>query len=245
VSALGYYLEDEGIATTIISLIRVHSEKVRAPRNLFVPYELGRPLGAPNDSDTQKRVLKAALDLLVRDDGPCVIEDFDDDSDYQAATSGWVNPAADIGGDVDTNNIAATRAAVQAEVTALKPLFDQAVAESGRDPVGISGLSMDQIVDYIPAFLGDPPDSLREDMSGSLLMRYAADDLKAYYLQAASAGDVTPSSVQLTDWFWQQTAAAKVLIALREKWKDSDNKGLKMVCGSFMVPHMQVHGLGL
>ncbi|MBT5161958.1 MAG: hypothetical protein HOL89_19300, partial [Alphaproteobacteria bacterium] len=48
-SALGHFLEEEGIATTIISLIRVHSEKVRPPRSLFVPFELGRPLGAPND----------------------------------------------------------------------------------------------------------------------------------------------------------------------------------------------------
>jgi len=249
VSALGHFLEEEGIATTIISLIRVHSEKVRPPRSLFVPFELGRPLGAPNDPALQKQVLKAALDLLDRDDGASFIEDFDHDGIYQAPTPGWQNLAADMAVQVDMSNMAATLAAVRAEVAALKPLYDQAVAESGRDPVGTSGLSMDQIADYVTAFLGEPPESApdgaRVDVSVAMILRYAADDLKAFYLHATSAGDLTPSSVQQTDWFWQQTAAAKVLIALRAKWMDSDNTGLKTVCGRFMIPHMQIHGLGL
>jgi hypothetical protein len=32
-----------------------------------VPFELGRPLGVPNDADFQKRVLLAAFDLLAKD----------------------------------------------------------------------------------------------------------------------------------------------------------------------------------
>jgi hypothetical protein len=245
VSALGHFLEEEGIATTIISLIRVHSEKVRPPRSLFVPFELGRPLGAPNDPAMQKQVLKAALDLLDRDDGPSFIEDFAYDGAYQAPTEDWQNPAADMAVAADISDMVATRAAVQAEIAALKPLYDQAVAQSGRDPVGTSGLTTEQIADYATAFLGEPPESPRADISAAMLLRYAADDLSAFYLHATSAGDLTPSSVQQTDWFWQQTAAAKVLIALRAKWMDSDNTGLKTVCGRFMIPHMQIHGLGL
>jgi hypothetical protein len=249
VSALGHFLEEEGIATTIISLIRVHSEKVRPPRSLFVPFELGRPLGAPNDPAMQKQVLKAALDLLDRDDGPSFIEDFDYDGAYQVPTEGWQNPAADVAVQADPSDMLAIRTAVQAEVAALKPLYDQAVAQSGRDPVGTSGLAMEQIADYVTAFLGEPPESspdgARPDISVAMILRYAADDLTAFYLHATSAGDLTPASVQQTDWFWQQTAAAKVLIALRAKWMDSDNTGLKTVCGRFMIPHMQIDGLGL
>ncbi|MBT3701183.1 MAG: hypothetical protein HOG12_06670 [Alphaproteobacteria bacterium] len=252
-SALGHFLEEEGIATTIISLIRVHSEQVRPPRSLFVPFELGRPLGAPNDPAMQKQVLKAALDLLDRDDGPSFIEDFDYDGAYQEPTEDWQNPAADMAVDTDVSDMAAARAAVRTEVAALRPLYDKAVAQSGRDPVGTSGLAMEQIADYVTAFLGEPPESppdgARADISVAMILRYAADDLTAFYLHATSAGsltrDLTPSSVQQTDWFWQQTAAAKVLIALRAKWMDSDNTGLKTVCGRFMIPHMQIHGLGL
>ena len=248
-SALGHYLEEEGIATTIISLIRVHSEKVKAPRSLWVPFELGCPMGPANRPDLQKRVLKAALELLERNDGPSIIEDFDYDGPWVEPDPDWQNPAADMGAEVDVTDMASARAALQAEVEALMPLYDQAIAESGGDPVGVSGLSMDQIVDHIPAFLGDPPETplscTREGLSAGMQLRYGADDLKAYYLMAATAGEGNPSPGQLGDWFWQQTAAAKTLIALRAKWKDSDDQRLKVICGAFLVPHVQVHGLGL
>ena len=248
-SALGHFLEEEGIATTIISLIRVHSEKVKPPRSLWVPFELGCPMGPANRRDVQKRVLKAALDLLERDLGPSIIEDFDHDGSWVEPDPDWQNPAADTGVDVDVTDVASARAALQSEVSALKPLYDQAMAQTGRDPVGVSALSMDAIVEHITAFLGDPPDEppvgTREGLSAGMQLRYGADDLKAYYLFAATAGDGNPSPGQLGDWFWQQTAAAKVLIALRARWKDSDDSRLKVICGSFMVPHVQVHGLGL
>ena len=63
-SAVGHYLEDEGIPTVGISLVREHSEKIRPPRALWVPFMLGRPLGAPDAPDFQRRVLRAALELL-------------------------------------------------------------------------------------------------------------------------------------------------------------------------------------
>jgi hypothetical protein len=40
VSALGHYLEEEGIATVAISLIRPQTENTKPPRALWVPFEL-------------------------------------------------------------------------------------------------------------------------------------------------------------------------------------------------------------
>jgi len=74
VSAIGHYLEAAGIPTVSISLIRLHSEKMRPPRALWVPYELGRPMGVPNDAAFQTRVLRAALSLLARTDGPLIVD---------------------------------------------------------------------------------------------------------------------------------------------------------------------------
>jgi hypothetical protein len=42
---------------------------------LWVPFELGRPLGLPDDPALQTRVLVAALKLLEAEKGP-VLEDF-------------------------------------------------------------------------------------------------------------------------------------------------------------------------
>ncbi len=54
---LAHYLEDEGIRTTQIALIRKHTEEIKPPRALAVSFELGRPLGAPNDPQFQIKVL--------------------------------------------------------------------------------------------------------------------------------------------------------------------------------------------
>ena len=37
---LGHYFESEGIASTQISLVRVHTENIKPPRALWVPFEL-------------------------------------------------------------------------------------------------------------------------------------------------------------------------------------------------------------
>jgi hypothetical protein len=79
VSALGHYLEEEGIATVAVVLIRPQAENTKPPRVLWVPFELGRPFGPPNDPTFQKRVVLTALGMLVEDGGPVRIIDFPDD----------------------------------------------------------------------------------------------------------------------------------------------------------------------
>jgi D-proline reductase (dithiol) PrdB len=52
VSALAHFIEDEGIATTGISLVREHTAGYRPPRFLWVPFPLGRPFGACGKAPT-------------------------------------------------------------------------------------------------------------------------------------------------------------------------------------------------
>jgi hypothetical protein len=91
VGALGHFLEREGIATTGISLVREHTETVRPPRALWVTFELGRPLGLPDDPPFQRRVVKAALDLLGRTDDP-LIADYPEHVMEEADFTGWACP---------------------------------------------------------------------------------------------------------------------------------------------------------
>ena len=51
-SALGHYIEEEGIATVAISLIRPQTENTKPPRALWVPFELGRSFGPPGSTVT-------------------------------------------------------------------------------------------------------------------------------------------------------------------------------------------------
>lgn len=73
-------LEATGLATTSISMVREHTEKVKPPRAVFVPFPFGNALGRPNDAALQHRVLRAALDLLAEPAGP-VLRDFPDDAE--------------------------------------------------------------------------------------------------------------------------------------------------------------------
>ena len=68
-------IEREGIATVSISLLREVVGTLKPPRALFVPFPMGFPLGAPNNSELQHQVIAAALRLLERDDLP-VLENF-------------------------------------------------------------------------------------------------------------------------------------------------------------------------
>jgi hypothetical protein len=79
---------------TGISLVRDNTERLRPPRFLWVPFELGRPFGAPDEPEFQTKVLRTALALLERQDGPPILEDFPDDAPGDGATdmTGWTCP---------------------------------------------------------------------------------------------------------------------------------------------------------
>ncbi|MGH9689997.1 MAG: hypothetical protein ACRD4Q_04430 [Candidatus Acidiferrales bacterium] len=59
-----------------ITLLRTLTLRVRPPRALAVDRSLGYPLGAPNDSALQKRIVMAALELLLRPVQEPLIVDF-------------------------------------------------------------------------------------------------------------------------------------------------------------------------
>ncbi len=238
-SALGHYLEEEGIATVAISLIRPQTENTKPPRALWVPFELGRPFGPPNDPAFQKRVILAALRLLEREDGPVIIEDFPDDDPRAQPDPAWHPPHLPAAAAGASAEALATR--LEREIALLQSAHDRWVAQHGCTTVGLSGLSMADCSRYVADWVrGKAPPSPREGFSAILLLRFAVDDVKAYCLEAAAAGSGKPSSRQLGDWFWNDTAAGAAVIALRAIGLASEDERLKAVLGNFMVPAARV-----
>src|SRR6185369_836232 len=92
VSALAHYLEEEYIPTVAIALVRPQAERTRPPRALWVPFELGRPFGPPNDPAFQRRVILSALGLLEAGTGPVLLADFPDDDPREAPDDSWRPP---------------------------------------------------------------------------------------------------------------------------------------------------------
>ena len=242
-SALGHYLEEEGLATVAISLIRPQTENTKPPRALWVPFELGRPFGPPSAAAFQKRVVLAALRMFERGNGPVVIEDFPDDDPRATQDPTWQPPFGPAV--VNPRSADSLAARLEGEILQLQDAHERWVAQRHRTTVGLSGLPISDCARYVADWLrGEAPPSPREGFSAPLILRFAVDDVKAYCLEAAAAGAAKPSSRQLGDWFWNESATGAAMHVLREVLQASDDDRLKLIVANFMVPATRVRSAG-
>jgi len=231
VGALGHYLERAGIPTTGISLVREHTEVVRPPRALWVTFELGRPLGVPDDAAFQRRVLKAALKLFERTDGP-LIADYPEEVPEPADLTGWACPIMLPG----TQAAAGSAGTLAAEVDSLGAWHGLAVRGSGRSTVGVSGLAM-------PAAAALVAQALDGRFAPANLLKQAIDDLKAYYLEAAAVFPTPGTPAERKAWLWGETAFGRALLALQPKLAAADDAGLRLLGNLTLVPATERHRL--
>jgi hypothetical protein len=187
VSALGHYLEEAGIATVAIALIRPQAENTKPPRALWVPFELGRPFGPPNDPAFQRRVLLAALGMLVEDGGPVRIIDFPDDDPRARPDPAWQPTFMPT--EIANGSLGTLASRMEAEILLLQGAHRRWMEQHGRSTVGLSGFTIGESARYVANWLqGKAPPSPRDGFSAPLILRFAVDDLKAYGLEAAAAG---------------------------------------------------------
>lgn len=199
-------------------MVREHTEKVKPPRALFVPFAFGRPLGEPDDPAGQHAVLAAALALFQAPSGP-LLADFPDPTDPGADLN--LPQAASVA-------LAAPPADVAFEVTTLRPYYEQwLAAHDGRTAVGLSGVDQRRfrgVVRLFEAYVaGDPAAAdLPERPADAPLpqfLRWCADDLKAFYTEARMAQKPAATMQELNTWLWGETALGGLLRAVRDKLK--------------------------
>ncbi|MSP49318.1 MAG: hypothetical protein EXQ95_08335 [Alphaproteobacteria bacterium] len=232
-SALAHIIETHGVATVVISLIRLHTEKIRPPRALWVPFQLGRPLGSPGEPAFQTRVLRRALALLERRDGPVILEDFAEDEPRSADDPAWSPPFAATAGAVDGRRL-------HRELDQVLPAYRQAVAARARSTVGLAGVPLPEAVAFIGWLLsGSLPVSPSPALTAAQALRFIADDLKAAWTEAASLTG-KPSSRQLADWLWERTVLGRALLRIRELALQSEDSSFKAAGGSLLVPGARV-----
>lgn len=168
--------------------MREHTAKINPSRALWVPFELGRPLGVPGDAAFHTRVLCAALQLLEAPSGP-VLMDFPEDAPPVADDATPL--ACPISFAPLPEELSATdlmRATFQREIGQLRTWYDLAVSTRERTTVGVSRLTPEEMGTFIGAFLdGRTPPNPRSDIPIAALFRFAVEDLKAYYCEAITA----------------------------------------------------------
>jgi hypothetical protein len=250
VGVLAHYLEEEGLSTTQISLIREHTERIRPPRALWVPFPLGRPLGVPNDPKFQHRVLKAALDLLSEAKGP-VLKDFPEDAPGQqsfqeAEQEGYACPIPVWRATVDDGSEEQDLpTALIEEIAQLGPWYDLSVQRRKRTTVGASGLKIEDAGRYVASFLREmPKQSPKPGLTVGELLKLACEDVRAYYFEAAAAKPGASTPHQVSEWFWNDTAAGKVFKALQPICRDSTDYMLRAMGAYLLVPRVQMRGIG-
>lgn len=227
-------LESHGVPCVAIGAVRVQMEKTQPPRGLFVPFQLGRPLGEPEDAGFQRRVLLSALRLLERTDGPVILEDFPDDPAGWRDAPEWVPPLVP---DAGTPSAAGEwRDAFAAELAALQPIWARARTRFGRSTVGLSFMPPADWPAIAAAFLGGDLPRVAGHETAALALQFMSDDIKAFYGEAGQAIGPAPASRQLDAWFWRGTLAGRLLIRLRATATESDNNAVKTVGGRFLVP---------
>lgn len=231
------------MSTTQISLVRYHTETITPPRALWVPFELGRPLGVPNNPNFQNRVILGALKLLEASEGP-VLKDFPEDAPIGSADQGPVACPVDFSTPrEDMTDLERMLAAFQDEMAQMKTWFDLAKEKRGRTTSGTSGLTPEQAMDLISGFIkeGAVENPLPDILLGSAL-KMAVEDLKAYYFEAVTNQPGQPTdSKTLADWFWGETVAARVINRVREVCMASDDEKLAMAGKAFLIPRVQLH----
>lgn len=225
--------------TVGISLVRPHTEHLRPPRALWVPFRLGRPLGAPGDPAFQLAVLRAALRLLERPSGP-VLEDFPHDEPEPGAGVGdgegdpaegelLACPIPRRGGAAEPT----VRERLAAEVAFLRPWYEEGRLRAGRTTVGVSGLEPEQAADLLADWLESADDAAVA--AGEL--KLALDDLRAFCLEAAQAQPGAPvDPARLERWYWWETQVGRVLREALPRAEASALPELRMVGKVLMVP---------
>ena len=208
-------MENEGLATTQISLVREHTVKIAPPRALWVPFPFGRPLGVPGDAAFQRRVLDAVLGLLERDRGP-VLEDYGEEAPGPIDETGWACPVSFPAPPTTSGD--ALLDAVLVEIQRLMPWHVRATEARGYSTVGILGVPIEAVVRYAAGHLSEaPPPSPKPGIGRIESLVFATEDIKAFYLESAAAQPGTPTSADLLRWFHGETAAGRLYARLLER----------------------------
>jgi hypothetical protein len=241
VGALGHFIEREGVPTAQISLIREHTAAIRPPRALWVPFMLGRPFGTPHEPHFQRTVLRALLALFERGSGP-VLDDFPEDAPTSDAdATAFAAPVRLTRAEGDAGDLGE---ALRREIAQLAPWYERARTRRGRTTVGVSGLPIEDAAIHAVSHLGAsarPP--YAEGISAGTALKRACDDVKAYYYEAAAARPENLTAPAIDLWFWHDTAAAQLFLALQQVCLKSADPSLRPLGEIALVPRAIFHTL--
>jgi hypothetical protein len=214
-------IEEAGLPTTTIVLIREHAERVKPPRALFAPFPFGFALGNPDDPPFQHKVLAAALDLLKQPSGP-VLAEFLEDGEA---------PAQILQASAARKDVSNASGDPADELTGVRGYYERWNGDhDGRTMVGLSGVPQRRfrgLVKYMQEFNPGEPSDFDEKPDGVAtprFLRLASDDLKSFYMEARMCQRPEQQNNDLQRWFWTETAMGTMLSDLAGRLAGSEEQ---------------------
>ncbi len=206
-----------------LSLVREHTEKIKPPRALFVPFPYGMAVGHPGDAAQQRAVLDAAFALLAAPSGP-VLADFPDDERDEAG-------AAIQASQVEAKPVEMD---VATEVTAMRRYWEQWQEREHRTAVGVTRVNPQRfrgLVSFLQAFERGEFDADANDRPADIpkleFVRLAVLDLRALYTEARLFTHPHESPDDRQRWLWGETALGAFIRRLGETMAKSDDPAVK------------------
>jgi len=241
VSGLGHLLEREGLATVLIGLIPQHVQNIKPPRALLVPFELGRPLGEPGNREQQRAVLSSALQLLDQPGSGPIVGSFVATSVTKGVESAPVEETWACPVSFPAQAGEGLSARVQQEISLLMPWHERSLEQRNHTATGVSGMAIEEVATWLASLLESPESSSTSaEQPLAMTFKLAIEDLKAFYLEAATA-QPGASSTDLSAWFWRQTAGGELIWSLREALKGFEGDDQLRIYAAFTsVPEAEV-----
>ena len=224
------------------------SEAVVPPRALWVPFDLGRPLGAIDDSEFQKNVMRTAFGLLDTAVEP-TIEDYQIGAPDKGLSDTWSCPL-----NLTSESSGSLGERLLAEVARLRPWAIETRRQRGRTLFGISGAREDQVDELARQFAAiaetgevtsEPvTDEISWAFEMPLLLRHIADDLRTFYHEAIAAqpGGNAPDHDALSRWIFSDTVLGETLVLVADGLTKVPNSPMAQLVRGLLIPEGHYRG---
>ncbi len=132
--------------------------------------------------------------------------------------------------------------ALLSEMNLLRPWYDRSLRERGRTTVGLSGIELDEIPQFLAQFVETPGNETALDGVGVALadsLKCSAEDLKAFYNEAATAQPGEASAREIENWYWNECVVGRLLRQISRCCRDHPDQRVQVVAGFTLVPGSQ------
>jgi hypothetical protein len=209
-------LEERGLSTVSISLVREHTVKVKPPRAVWVPFPFGLAVGHRNDVAEQRAVLDLAFSTLTADRGP-VLLDFTAAERLERAAP-LQSSDVEIDAHARTIDVAGEVETTRGRWSPHAGLSGVPAARFGELARFLAGYAAGEVADY-PARPADMP----------LLqfIRYGIEDLRVMYMETRMSERPGEASDDRQRWLLASTALGVLLRALRDRMDASADPAVR------------------